>query len=151
MQKNYLSLAVFIAVVLGIGLLIGFVTLPGEWYANLQKPAFNPPNWVFGPAWTILYVLIGIAGWRIWEIDRYGGAMKLWLLQMVLNFCWSPAFFGAQRIGLAMVIILLLLLAILAFIGVAARRDKMSALLFVPYAAWVAFATALNTSIWMLN
>ncbi|MBD0413047.1 TspO/MBR family protein [Oryzicola mucosus] len=151
MQKNYLSLAVFIAVVLGIGLLIGFVTLPGEWYASLQKPAFNPPNWVFGPAWTILYILIGIAGWRIWEIDRYGGAMKLWLLQMALNFCWSPAFFGAQRIGLALVIIFLLLLTILAFIGVAARRDKMAALLFVPYAGWVAFATALNASIWMLN
>lgn len=151
MQKNHLSLIIFIVVVLGIGWAIGYATLPGEWYASLQKPAFNPPNWVFGPAWSILYVLIAIAGWRVWRDDATGGAFKLWLAQMLLNFLWSPSFFGAQRIGLGLMVITLLLLTILAFIAVAGRRDRIAAWLFVPYAAWVAFASALNLSIWLLN
>ena len=104
-----LSLILFLVLVVGGGLLIGAVVTPGDWYAGLAKPAFNPPGWVFGPAWTILYVLIAIAGWRVWERDRRGPAMKLWWAQLLLNFCWTPVFFGAQRIGLALVVILLLL------------------------------------------
>lgn len=145
------ALAPFILLVVGGGLLIGFFTAPGPWYEALAKPSFNPPNWLFGPVWTVLYVLIAIAGWRIWQRRRDGGAMKLWWLQLVLNFLWSPVFFGLERIGPALVVILALLAAILAFIAASWKLDRPSAWLFVPYAAWVAFASLLNAAIWALN
>jgi len=144
-------LVLFVAAVLAVGLAIGFLTAPGEWYVSLQKPSFNPPNWVFGPAWTILYLLIGIAGYRIWLARADGTAAKLWFAQMALNFAWSPVFFGLHLTGLALAIIALLLLAIIAFIVAAWRQDRAAALLFVPYAAWVAFATCLNAAIVALN
>src|SRR5690349_21814116 len=111
----------FILLVVGGGLLIGFLTAPGSWYAALAKPSFNPPNWLFAPVWTILYVFIAIAGWRIWQRQRSGAAMKLWWLQLVLNFLWSPIFFALQNVGLALVVIILLLVAILGFIAVARK------------------------------
>jgi benzodiazapine receptor len=141
----------FVVLVVGGGMLIGFLTAPGPWYEALAKPSFNPPNWLFGPAWTILYVLIAIAGWRIWERERSGRAMQLWGLQLALNFLWSPVFFALHQIGLALLVVLLLLAAILAFIAVAWNRDRIAAWLFVPYAAWVAFASALNAALWQLN
>jgi tryptophan-rich sensory protein len=145
------SLVLFFVLVLGGGLAIGFVTAPGGWYAGLNKPAFNPPPWLFGPVWTVLYVLIAIAGWRIWHSDRNGRAMQLWWAQLALNFLWSPVFFGAHQIGLALGIILILLATILGFIATAWRLDRWAAWLFVPYAAWVGFASLLNGSIWMMN
>ncbi len=150
-MNNRLVLVLFILLVVGVGWLIGLSTLPGPWYEALQKPWFNPPNWLFGPAWTVLYVLIAIAGWRSWQRDRSGRLMTLWWVQLVLNFLWSPVFFGAERIGPALVVILALLAVILAFIASAWQRDRVSAWLFIPYAAWVAFATCLNASIWWLN
>lgn len=145
------TLTPFLLLVVGGGLLIGFFTAPGPWYEALAKPSFNPPNWLFGPVWTVLYVLIAIAGWRIWRAHRGSGAMKLWWLQLVLNFLWSPVFFGAEQVGLALVVILALLATILAFIAIAWRIDKSAAWLFVPYAMWVAFASLLNAAILMLN
>ena len=141
----------FILLVVGGGLLVGFLTAPGPWYEALAKPSFNPPNWLFGPVWTILYVLIAIAGWRMWQRERTGAAMKLWWLQLVLNFLWSPVFFGLEQIGLALLIILALFATILAFLAAAWNLDRVAAWLFVPYAAWVAFASLLNASIWLLN
>jgi tryptophan-rich sensory protein len=145
------SLILFLFLVVGGGLAIGFLTVPGQWYAALVKPAFNPPNWLFAPVWTILYVLIAIVGWRIWRKDAGGWPMRLWWASLVLNFAWSPAFFTAHKVGAALVIILLLLAAILAYIARAWRQDRVAAWLFVPYAAWVAFAVALNASILALN
>lgn len=145
------SLFLFLALVLGGGLLIGFVTAPGEWYTQLAKPAFNPPNWIFAPVWTAIYVLIAVAGWRIWQHERAGLPMKLWWAQLGLNFVWSPTFFSAHQIGLALVVILALLTAILAFIATSWRQDRVAAWLFAPYAAWVAFASLLNELIFMLN
>jgi tryptophan-rich sensory protein len=150
-MKHPVSLILFLVLVAGGGLAIGYLTAPGEWYAQLAKPAFNPPGWIFGPVWTGLYVLIAIAGWRVWQRDGGGWPMKLWWMQIVLNFSWSPVFFSAQRIGLALVVIFLLLGAILAFIAIAWRQDRVAAWLFAPYAAWVAFASILNASILMLN
>jgi tryptophan-rich sensory protein len=150
-MKHPVSLILFLVLVAGGGIAIGYLTAPGEWYAQLAKPAFNPPGWIFGPVWTGLYVLIAIAGWRVWQRDGGGWPMKLWWMQIVLNFSWSPVFFSAHRIGLALVVILLLLGAILAFIAAAWRQDRVAAWLFAPYAAWVAFASILNASILMLN
>ncbi len=142
---------VFIVAVLGTGLAIGFFNLPGAWYQSLVKPPFNPPNWLFGPAWTTLYVLIGIAGARTWLMGPKTDVMKLWFVQMALNFLWSPFFFGLEKPLIALVIILGMLIVILAFIANRWQRDRIAALLFIPYAAWVAFATVLNASIAYLN
>lgn len=150
-MNHYLSLALLFLLVSGGGLTIGYLTAPGEWYTALEKPPFNPPSWVFGPAWTTLYVLIAIAGWRILQAGAGSTAMKLWWGQLALNFAWSPAFFSLHQIGLALIIILALFAAILAFIATAWRRDKLAAWLFVPYAAWVAFASLLNGAILALN
>jgi translocator protein len=149
--RSWLVLALFIVVVVGIGGLIGTQSVPGIWYENLQKPPFNPPNWIFGPVWFTLYVLIAIAGWRIWTIDRSGTAMKFWVAQMVLNWIWSPVWFIAQMPWPAFAIIVALLAAIIGFIVAARHQDKLAAWLFVPYLAWVAFASVLNLSIALLN
>lgn len=148
---NIGALVLFVLLVVGGGSAIGVSTLPGDWYAGLTKPSFNPPNWIFGPVWSVLYVAIAVAGWRSWQRDRSGPAMKVWGVQMLVNFAWSPVFFAAHRIDLAFGIILLLLLTIAAFILLSWRRDRWSAVLFVPYAAWVGFASALNGAILLLN
>ena len=150
-MRRYLTLALFIVLVLGGGTLIGFMTLPGAWYAGLAKPAFNPPNWIFAPVWTLLYIMVAVAGWRTWESEPRSAGMATWFIQLALNFIWSPVFFGAHMIGAALVIVAMLLAAILTFIVMRGPRDRTAALLFMPYAAWVAFATLLNGSIWILN
>jgi translocator protein len=147
----WLTLLLFLVLVAGGGLIIGFVTRPGDWYAGLAKPAFSPPNWIFGPVWTALYVLIAVAGWRIWMRSRRGWPMRLWWLQLVLNFLWSPLFFAAHRIDLALGVIVLMLVAILAFIATAWHVDRIASWLFMPYGIWVAFATLLNASTLLLN
>lgn len=149
--KNWPALILFLILVVGGGLTIGFLTAPSAWYAGLAKPSFNPPNWLFAPVWTALYVLIAIAGWRTFERDRSGWSLKVWWAQLALNFLWSPVFFTAHQIGVALGIILLLLAAILAFIGASWRQDRVAAWLFVPYAAWVGFASVLNAAILALN
>ena len=150
-MHRFISLALFLVLALGGGLLIGFLNEPGEWYAGLAKPAFNPPSWLFGPAWTLIYILIAVAGWRVWQRDRLGWSMKLWWVQMVLNFLWTPVFFAAHQIVVAFLIILLMLTAILAFIVKTRKQDRLASWSFVPYAAWVLFASVLNGAIWVLN
>jgi len=149
--KNLNSLILFVVVVMVGGIAIGTLTIPGEWYANLIKPSFNPPNWIFGPVWTVLYLFIGIAGWRVWNRSHDTLAVRLWFIQMGLNFLWSPAFFKLQNTGLALGIIALLLLTIVAFIIRTWSRERMSSALFIPYALWVGFASLLNGAIYVLN
>ena len=149
--RSLLMLAAFLVLVVGIGAFIGTQTAPGLWYAGLEKPPFNPPNWVFGPVWFILYVLIAIAGWRTALASPRSLGMGLWVVQMLLNWVWSPAFFAAENLWLGLAVIVPMLAAILAFIVERWNRDRVSALLFIPYAAWVAFATLLNASLALLN
>lgn len=150
-MARYLPLVLFIIAVVGGGSLIGVGTAPGAWYASLEKPWFNPPNWMFGPVWTVLYLMIAIAGWRIWMRRRTGGAMTAWWVQLGLNFLWSPVFFGLQSPGWAIPIILAMLVSIVTFIRLSWDQDRLAVWLFVPYLAWVSFATLLNVSIWWLN
>ncbi|WHA42934.1 TspO/MBR family protein [Agrobacterium larrymoorei] len=150
-MKNALVYIIFIAVVVTIGALIGINNVLGEWYQALNKPWFNPPNSIFGPVWTTLYVLIAIAGARTWLQSRMGGRMQLWGSQMLLNFLWSPIFFGMESPAGALIIIIPMLICIIAFIVMTSTRDRLSMWLFVPYAAWVSFATLLNASIVYLN
>lgn len=147
MRRATLTL-LFLVIALGGGLAIGAVARPDGWYAALTKPPFNPPNWVFAPAWTLLYVMIAVAGARSYE--RAGG-FALWVAQMALNFAWTPAFFLLHRPALALAIVMALLAVILAFIWTRWTADRVSALLFIPYAAWVAFAMLLNAAIVVLN
>lgn len=148
---RFIPLALFLVLVVGGGSLIGSTNVPDEWYRGLAKPSFNPPDAIFAPVWTILYVLIAIAGWRIWRMTATGGAMTAWWLQLGLNFLWSPVFFTLHSPGGALIVILAMLAAIGAFMALAWDRDRVAALLFVPYALWVAFATLLTGAIFMLN
>jgi translocator protein len=146
-----MSLIFFLVLMIGGGLLIGFLTRPDDWFGALSKPSFMPPNWVFGPVWTVLYVLIAIAGWRTFLRDPHGAAMLVWSIALLLNFSWSPVFFRLHQPLAALVVVFALLAAIVAFIVLAWPGDILSALLFVLYAAWVTFATTLNATIWWLN
>ena len=150
-MSDKLALPLFIVFVVGIGALIGVSFQPGPWYDGLTKPWFNPPGWIFGPVWTILYILIGIAGWRAWFRANDNRLKTFWIVQMVLNFIWSPAFFGAENLGLALIIIVPMWLAIAGFLLRALQTDRPSAWLFTPYLVWVSFATLLNASLYILN
>lgn len=141
----------FIVVLVAAGFLTGISNQPGPWFDSLVKPAFQPPNWLFAPVWTVLFVMIAVAGARTWLAGPTSPRMGLWATQIVLNLLWSPAFFGLHNPTLGLVVILPLLASIFAFILVSWNKDRVSALLFVPYAAWTCFATALNASIVLLN
>ena len=145
------QLSFFVVAVVGIGWLIGATNLPGPWYAELAKPSFVPPNWAFPVAWTILYILIAIAGWRTFRREPRGRAMAFWIAQLALNFAWSPVMFTWHQIGAALAILSCLFAATVVYIGLELSRDRLAAALFVPYAAWVAFAGVLNAAIWRLN
>ena len=149
--RPWLTLGVFLIVVIGVGGLIGTRSIPGEWYQNLAKPPFNPPNWVFGPVWFTLYAMIAVAGWRIWMIDAKSTAMKVWFGQMAFNWAWSPIWFIGQMLWPAFAVIVVLLALIIAFIVTARKLDAIAAWLFAPYLAWVGFASLLNLSIALLN
>ena len=133
---------------------LGALFMPGDWYATLRKPAWNPPGWIFGPVWTLLYILMGVAAWRVW---RRGGfpaqrpALVPYLVQLALNAAWTPLFFGLHRPGLAFAEIILLWLAILWTMAAFARVDRVAAGLLAPYLAWVSFASVLNATLWRLN
>jgi len=141
----------FIALVVTVGAVVGVNNVPDSWYAGLAKPPFNPPNWLFAPVWFTLYVLIGIAGARTFLSDALSPAMAVWVGQMVLNWVWSPTWFTLHLLWPAFAIIAAILALIVAFIVLTWKRDRLSAWLFIPYAAWVTFASTLNLSIAMLN
>ncbi len=155
MRKSYTYLA-FIALSLAGGLLIGYIFRAGSWYAALEKPVFNPPGWVFAPVWTVLYILIGIAGARVFlnrsmPLPRAAAIRGLWIGLLALNFMWTPLFFGLQWPAVALGVVALLFAGIVAFIIACWSRDRTAAWLFVPYAAWIGFATVLNAAIVVLN
>jgi tryptophan-rich sensory protein len=125
------------------------------WYAALSKPAWTPPNWIFGPVWTVLYAVMGIAAARVWIRHRQTSAGKrslaLFGAQLAMNAEWPVLFFGLHAVGAALVAILILWAAILALILWWWRLERPSSLLLIPYLAWVSYATALNAAIWRLN
>ncbi len=149
-SSKWPSLVVFLLLVAAAALLATQFK-PGAWYAGLIKPAWTPPNWVFGPIWTVLYVMIALAGWLDWRSGERGSAMAAWGVALVLNASWSWLFFGQQAIGLALVDIVALWCAIVAFSLAARNETPVASLLFVPYLLWVSYATALNFVIWQSN
>jgi translocator protein len=127
---------------------------PGIWYAELQKPAWTPPAYIFGPVWTFLYILMAMAAWLVWKRNGLDGApvaLSLYLLQLVLNGAWSWLFFGLHQPGLAAVELTLLWFTLMATAAAFSRHSVVAALFLVPYLLWTGFALLLNISIWQLN
>ncbi|MBN8687901.1 MAG: tryptophan-rich sensory protein [Chitinophagales bacterium] len=145
------------AIPLVVGGISGYFTVSGveSWYLTLQKPSWNPPNWIFGPVWTTLYVMMGIALFLVWKEDTSSElkaiAVILFAVQLLLNFFWSFIFFKLEQPGWAFVEILVLWLMLLACIFAFGQVNKTAAWLLVPYISWVSFATILNGTIWKLN
>jgi len=153
---DIVALVLFVALCLGIGALGASVTATSvdTWYAGLVKPSFNPPDEVFGPVWTVLYVLMGVAAWRVWrsaDRDTTRGPLTLFALQLAINLGWTVVFFGLHKIASAVATIVVLDVAVLVTMLAFRAVDRVAALLMLPYVAWVAFATVLNVAIWRLN
>jgi translocator protein len=151
--RSALALTGWLVVTFAAAAMGGFF-LPGEWYARLQKPAWNPPNWIFGPVWTALYTIMAVMAWLVWKRGGFVGqriALSLFLLQLGFNALWSPLFFGLRQPGLAFVDILLLWLALLATVMAFWKARPLAGAMLLPYLAWVSFASVLNFAIWRLN
>ena len=157
MKKKALYIVIAVTICLLIGFLAGFATQSsvGTWYATLNKPNFNPPNWLFGPVWTLLYILMGIAAGLVWAKGFYHVWVKTALyyfgFQLLFNALWSIVFFGFQEPFWALLVILVLLILILLTIKWFKIVSKPAAYLLIPYLLWVCFATFLNYKIWELN
>lgn len=153
---NTQKLIISIISTVGLGSLGGIFTIAEipTWYAGLNKPSFNPPNWIFGPMWTTLYVLMGISFYLIWKhsisLER-SLAIRLFIIQFILNFCWSILFFSLHQIGWAFAEIITMWVFILLTILQFRKLSPTAAALLIPYLLWVSFASILNGSIWNLN
>jgi len=152
----WLGLIVLLVVCFAAAGIGGAVTTPkiATWYAALAKPSWNPPNWIFGPVWSVLYLCMAIAAWLVWRQGGLAGAatpLALFAVQLVLNLAWSWLFFGFQNPGLAFVDIVLLWAAIAATMVAFWFRSAIAGILFLPYLAWVSFAAVLNFVVWRLN
>jgi translocator protein len=149
-MMNFISLLVFVVLVF-IAAASGAVFSPGSWYRNLNRPSWTPPDWAFPVVWTILYVMIAIAGWLVWKAQGVGPALVVWGINLAVNAAWSWIMFGLRQIGLALADVVLLWLLTVGFIFLAAPVDSWASWLFVPYLVWVSIASALNFEVWRLN
>lgn len=155
-RNDLIKLITAVSLTVVLGAVGGLVTAPEipTWYAGLTKPSFNPPNWLFGPVWTTLYILMGISCYLVWKQQpspERNKALSVFIIQFVLNFCWSFIFFGMHATGWALAEMILLWITILITIFSFARFSKTAAWLLVPYISWVSFAMLLNGAIWRLN
>ncbi len=157
MKFKPLAFIISIAITLSIGALGGWATAQSvkTWYPTLNKPSFNPPNWLFGPVWTSLYILIGIAAYLVWmkrdEIAHVPRTVAIYFIQLILNLGWSFIFFYLHEIGFALAEILMLLAVIILNAVLFYRINKWAGLIFIPYILWVSFAAFLNYNLFILN
>lgn len=157
MKFNPIAFVVNIAIPLAIGALGAFFTASSvtTWYTTLNKPSFNPPNAIFAPMWTCLYILMGTAAYLVWQkrdqIKNFPRTTAIYLIQLILNLMWSFIFFYAHEIGIALVETIFLLLAVIVNAIVFYKIDKAAGLLFIPYILWVGFAAVLTYNIFILN
>lgn len=129
----------------------GAMFSPGPWYDALSKPVWTPPNWLFPLAWTVLYIAMVYAAWRVAQTADPGPALALWACQIAFNALWSPVFFGKRLIGAALLVIGPLWLAVLGTTILFWQADTLAGLLFAPYVVWTSYAAALNFDIWRRN
>jgi tryptophan-rich sensory protein len=146
----WLDFFIFLFACMAAGL-TGSLFPPGQWYSELNKPTWTPPNWIFPVAWPILYLFMSYSGATLANIDGAGSALALWALQIALNTLWTPVFFGLENIKAGLIIILLLFLSVAICTYVFWMHSFLSGLLFLPYLAWVTFAAALNMAVFRLN
>lgn len=148
--RSPLRLAGFLVAAFAVAALGSLATISNVdgWYADADKPPFNPPNWLFGPVWTILYAAMAVAAWLVW---RRGGDLRLWWIQLAINLAWTPVFFAAELLWPGLVVILAFDVAVAVTMVRFWRVSRPAGALFAPYLAWVLFATALNASIAWLN
>ena len=158
MDNKYVKILIYVATCVGVGYIAGAATQSSvkTWFPTLEKPFFNPPSWVFAPVWSFLYIIMGVAAGRIWgriefEREAVTKALTFFVIQLVLNALWSILFFGLKNPLLALIEIVLLWLMIYETYLKFRKIDKVSGYIFIPYLAWVTFATALNAGIWWLN
>lgn len=154
--RSWIVLAGFLAASFVVAAIGGMLTSAGmpEWYMSLEKPAFNPPSWIFGPVWTALYITMAVAAWLVWKSSGFRGAgpaLSLYFVQLGLNLAWSGVFFALRSPGWALVEIAALWLAIAGTILLFFRHSAAAGWLMVPYLVWVSFAALLNAAIWRLN
>ncbi len=155
-SRNIIKLAISILLPLSVGAVAGMFTSQAvpTWYASLNRPSFSPPNWVFGPVWTTLYVLLGFSFFLIWKESPSKGrnsAIIVFSIQLLLNFAWSFIFFYFNSIGAALLEIILLWISIIAMIYLFYKIKPLAAYLNIPYLLWVSFATILNAGYYFLN
>lgn len=149
---SWLGLAPFLAAVTAVAVVGGLAAgSAGQTYRALELPPFAPPSWLFGPVWSVLYLMIAIAGWLVWRERGWDRSLTLWVVQLVLNALWTPLFFAADLYVAALVDTVALLVAVTATILQFRRTSELAAWLLVPYLAWVGFATALTVGIVVLN
>ncbi|MFG1948197.1 TspO/MBR family protein [Nonomuraea sp. NPDC048826] len=151
-SRRWIALPVFLVAVALVAV-IGSLAASGsaQEYLSLERPPWAPPQWLFGPVWTVLYVMIAVAGWLAWRERGWSRAMTLYAVQLVLNAGWTPLFFAAGRYGLAFAEICVLWIVIVATIAAMWPIKRAAALLMLPYLVWVTYAGALNFAIWQLN
>lgn len=149
-MHSALALAAFVVTVF-VAALSGGRFRPGPWYESLNKPGFTPPNWLFAPAWTVLYILIAISGWLVWRVAGFSAPVWVWLASLIINAAWSYIVFGRKRLDWGFADIAALWLSIVTMIVLFAPVSRTAALLLLPYLAWVTFAGALNLRVWQLN
>lgn len=149
MRSVIVLLAFFAAVAAAAS--FGAIYMPGAWYAALAKPSWTPPNSWFPVAWTILYVMIALAGWFAWRTEGWSALVGFWIAQLLVNASWSWVMFGQHWIFAALLVLSALWLLVVAFTLRAWRSARPAALLFMPYLAWVSFAWTLNAGVWWLN
>jgi len=155
-KKSILPFLISILIVFSFGFIGSFFTTSSitNWYAFINKPLFSPPNWIFGPVWTLLYILMGISAFLIWKKRdnlKTKSALIFYGIQLILNALWSIIFFGMHNPGLALLEIIILWLFILITLIKFYKINKTAGLLFIPYLLWVSFASILNYAIWILN
>tara|TARA_B100000886_G_scaffold241053_1_gene169112 strand:- start:18 stop:464 length:447 start_codon:yes stop_codon:yes gene_type:complete len=146
----WLDFFIFLFACMAAGL-TGSLFPPGQWYSELNKPIWTPPNWVFPVAWPILYLCMSYSGATLASIDGAGSALALWALQIALNTLWTPVFFGLENIKVGLIVIFLLLISVAMCTYVFWMYSFLSGMLFLPYLAWVTFAAALNMAVFRLN
>jgi len=146
----WLDFCIFLFACMAAGL-TGSLFPPGQWYSELNKPIWTPPNWVFPVAWPILYLCMSYSGATLASIDGAGSALALWALQIALNTLWTPVFFGLENIKVGLIVIFLLLISVAMCTYVFWMYSFLSGMLFLPYLAWVTFAAALNMAVFRLN
>jgi len=154
LNKRIPALFAFIIIIVGLGFVISLMTASNipEWHNTLNHPSFSPPNWLFAPVWTILYILIGISGWLIYRKGQFKGPNRaIYINQLVLNYAWPLIFFGGHLIGIALIEMSLLWLMIIVNIRIFKSSHKFASLLLYPYLVWVSFAWVLNLVLWLHN